>query len=95
MEASKTSAFLSGTVMAVTSTIVESYDLSFIVVALVFFPTGIIFVIGWEFGHKWAKAGAAALLLFGPELKEAVTRMFIWFLGATITDIAISAWANI
>jgi hypothetical protein len=92
MEASKTSAFLSG---MVGSTIVQSCDLSFIVVALVLFPTVIVFVIGWEFWLKWGEAGGAALFLYGPEHKKAVTRMFMCGLGALITGTVIPAWTNI
>ena len=57
MDASKTSALISGAAVAiaVTGMVVESNNLPFILVALVFFPSVFIFVIGFEIWRGWAK----------------------------------------
>ena len=101
MDASKTSAFISGGAVAIIGIVVESNNLPFTLVALVFFPLVFIFVIGCEVWRAWAK-GEHVGFPAGPKDRagwaiygRAWFRMFLWFLGAATTILALSAWENI
>ncbi|WP_157375677.1 hypothetical protein [Alcanivorax hongdengensis] len=102
MDASKTSALIAGATVAATGTVVEANNLPFFLVALVFFPSGLVFVIGFEIWREWAKGEHISGFPIGPKDKEgwaiygrAGLRMIIWFIGAGITGLALSAWQNL
>ena len=96
MDASKTSALISGAIVAATGIVVENNELPFIFVVLVFFPSVFIFVIGFEIWREWAKGDHIGFPI-GPKDKEGWAiygrvwfRMFICFIGAAITMLALS-----
>jgi hypothetical protein len=103
MEATKTSAFLSGILTAITATIVENNDLSFIIVVIVFSSTMIVYVIGFEIWREMRKGEdiSSYPAVYPKNAKgravfyRAWLRMFIWFLGAVLTAIGLALWSNI
>ena len=101
MDASKISAFISGSAVALTGMIVESNSWPFFWVAEVFLPSVFVFVIGFEIWRELVK-GEHIGFPMGPKDKEgwaiygrAWFRMFIWFIGAATTGIVVSTWQSI
>jgi hypothetical membrane protein len=101
MNASKTSAFISGIAVAIIGIYVENNNLPFILAALVFFSTVIVFVVGFEIWREFIK-GEHIGFPFGPKDKKgwaiygrAWLRMLIWFVGAAMVMLVLSIWKNI
>lgn len=72
-----------------TGIVIENNQLPFILVALVFFPSIIIFVVGFEIWREWVKGEHIEGLMMAPKNKKGLAihgriwlRMFLCFIGA-------------
>ena len=101
VDASKTSALISGAVVAVTSIVFENNNFPPILVVLVFFAAVFFYVIGLEIWRELVKGDHIGFPI-GPKDKEGWAiygrvwlRMLVCFIGVAITMLVVSVWAAI